>query len=86
MYLDTSYIAKFYFNEPDSAGVRELVRKADSIQSSLSALAEFHAVIHRRVREGSSSPGAAHDLAYRFSEHIELRLWNLVPVTEPLRG
>ena len=84
MYLDTSYIAKFYFNEPDSAGVRELVRKADSIHSSLWALAEFHAVIHRRVREGSSSPAAAHDLAARFSEHVELGLWNLVPVTEPL--
>jgi len=82
--LDTSYIAKFYFNEPESSRVRTLVRKADAIYSSLWALAEFHAVIHRRVREGSSSAGDARDLASCFSDHIEHGLWNLIPVTEAL--
>ncbi len=84
MYLDTSYIAKFYFNEPESPRVRELVRKADVIHSSLWALAEFHAVLHRRLREGASSPGDARELASRFSEHIEAGLWNLIPVNEAL--
>jgi uncharacterized protein len=84
VYLDTSYIAKFYFNEPDSARVRELVRKADTVHSSLWALAEFHAVIHRRLREGSSSNADAQDLASRFSEHIKQGLWNLIPVNEAL--
>ena len=41
MYFDTAYIAKFYFNEPDSARVRELVRNAGLICSSALALAEF---------------------------------------------
>jgi hypothetical protein len=84
VYLDTSYIAKFYFNEPESPRVRELVRKADAIHSSLWALAEFHAVIHRRLREGSSSLNDAGVLASRFSEHIEQGLWNLIPVHEAL--
>ena len=84
MYFDTSYIAKFYFNEPGSARVRELVRKADAIYSSLWALAEFHAVLHRRMREGASSPRDAGELASRFSQHIEDGLWNLVPVTGAL--
>ena len=84
MYLDTSYIAKFYFNEPDSPQLRELVRKAVTIHSSLWALAEFHAVIHRRLREGALSPSDAHDLASRCSEHTEHGLWNFVPVTEAL--
>ena len=84
MYLDTSYIAKFYFNEPDSPRVRELVRKADVIHSSLWALAEFHAVLHRRLREGASSLRDARDLASRFSEHIEDGLWNLIPVNQAL--
>jgi predicted nucleic acid-binding protein len=84
VYFDTSYIAKFYFNEPESPRVRELVRKADAIHSSLWALAEFHAVLHRRLREGASSPNDARDLASRFSEHVELGLWNLIPVNEPL--
>jgi predicted nucleic acid-binding protein len=84
LYLDTSYIAKFYFNEPDSSRVRELVRTADSIYSSLWAFAEFHSVLHRRLREGVSSPGDARDLAARFSEHIEKGLWNFIPVNEAL--
>ena len=89
MYLDTTYIAKFYFNEPESPRVRELVRKADTIHSSLWALAEFHAVIHRRLRDSSSSPDSfsindARDLASRFSEHIEQGLWIFVPVHEAL--
>ena len=84
MYLDTSYIAKFYFNEPESPRVRELVRTADTIHSSLWALAEFHGVIHRRLREGSSSPGDARDLSLRFSQHIREGLWRLAPVNEAL--
>ena len=84
MYFDTSYIAKFYFNEPDSPRVRALVREADAIHSSLWALAEFHAVLHRRLREGVLSPNEARGLASRFSEHIEHGLWNLIPVSEAL--
>ena len=84
MYFDTSYIAKFYFNEPESARVRELVRKADAIHSSLWALAEFHAVLHRRIREGALSPSDARELSLRFSDHIEDGLWNLIPVNEAL--
>lgn len=84
MYFDTSYIAKFYFNEPDSPRVRALVRKADAIYSSLWALAELHAVLHRHLREGVLSPNEARGLASRFSEHIEHGLWNLIPVNEAL--
>jgi uncharacterized protein len=82
LYFDTSYIAKFYFNEPESSRVRDLVRNADTIYSSLWALAEFHAVLHRRVREGSYSHTNASNLASRFSAHIGDGLWNLIPVTE----
>ena len=84
MYFDTSYIAQFYFNEPESARVRELVRKAPVIHSSLWALAEFHAVLHRRPREGSCSSGDARVLSARFSDHIQDGLWNLVSVSESL--
>ena len=84
MYLDTCYIVKFYFNEPESSRVRELVRKADTLYSSLWAFAEFHAVLHRCMREGSSTPGDARDLASRFAAHIDDGLWNLIPVNEAL--
>lgn len=85
MYFDTSYIAKFYFNEPESSRIRDLVRRnPDAICSSLWAVAEFHAVLHRRIREGSHSRSTAGDLASRFSAHIGDGLWNLIPVTEAL--
>ncbi len=84
MYFDTSYIAKFYFNEPESPQVRELVRKADVIHSSLWALVEFHAVIHRHMRDGACSPKDARGLTLLFSRHVEEGLWNLIPVNEAL--
>ena len=84
MYFDTSYIAKFYFNEPGATRVRELVRLADSIQSSVWALAEFHGVIHRRLREGSFSPADAQEISSRFYEHVQQGLWKLIPVHEAL--
>ena len=84
MYLDTSYIAKFYFNEPESSEVSELVRKADTIYSSVWAMAEFHAVLHRQTREGKLTSGNTGDLTSRFSLHVDAGLWNLIPVTEAL--
>ena len=84
MYFDTSYIAKFYFNEPESRRVRKLVQAADTVQSSLWALAEFHGVIHRRLREGSLSPTDAHELSAYFYEHVQEGLWKLIPFHEAL--
>ena len=84
MYFDTSYIAKFYFNEPESSRVRELVRTAEPIHSSLWALAEFHGVIHRRLREGSLATSDAHELSSRFYDHVQEGLWKLIPVHEAL--
>lgn len=84
MYLDTSYIAKFYFNEPGSSRVRKLVRRADVVHSSLWAFAEVHAVVHRRLREGTLSPSDARDLSSHFSEHVEEGLWHLIPVNGAL--
>ena len=84
MYFDTAYIAKFYFNEHDSPEVRRLVQTADTILSSLWALAEFHSVVHRRRREGSLSPNDALELSSRFYEHVQEGLWRLIPVHEAM--
>lgn len=84
MYLDTCYIAKFYLNEPDSSRVRALVRKASVLYSSVWAMAEFHAVLHRRSREGEITADDSRDLSLRFFAHVEDGLWNLIPVNEAL--
>lgn len=64
--------------------VRDLVRGAGKIHSSVWALAEFHGVLHRRIREGSISGEQASDLASRFSAHARDGLWNFVPANEAL--
>jgi predicted nucleic acid-binding protein len=84
VYFDTCYLAKFYFNEPESSRVRELVRTADIVHSSLWAFAEFHGVIHRRIREGLSTALDGREFSARFSEHIQEGLWKLIPVNEAL--
>jgi predicted nucleic acid-binding protein len=78
VYLDTSYIAKFYFNEPESERVREIVRIAPIVHSSPWALAEFHGVVHRRTREGLLSADVAQELFARFHQHVREGLWKLV--------
>lgn len=84
MYLDSCYIAKFYWNEPDSLRVRDLIQRSGKIYTSVWALAEFHAVLHRRVREGVASPAEAGELSFLFSEHVREGLWNFIPVHEAL--
>jgi predicted nucleic acid-binding protein len=84
VYFDTAYIAKFYFNEPDSARVRELIRSTDVISSSAWALAEFHGVVHRRLGDAVCTRSQARDLSARFSAHVEAGLWKLIPLTEGL--
>ena len=82
MFFDTAYIVKFYRNEADSAKIRDLVRNADGVYSSLWALTEFHAVLHRHVREGILSIRDARTLAREFAEQTEEGIWKLLPVTE----
>jgi predicted nucleic acid-binding protein len=84
VYLDTAYIAKYYLNEPESAAVRDLIRSADIVYSSVWALAEVHCVFHRHVREGAITARAARDLAGLFVNHVDGGLWNLLPAGEPL--
>jgi predicted nucleic acid-binding protein len=84
VYFDTSYIAKYYLNEPESAKVRQLVQSVDVIHSSLWAYTEFHAVLHRRMREGFITATEVRDLMKDFSEHIEDGVWELAPVTPAL--
>ncbi len=84
MYFDTSYIAKYYLNEPESPKVRRLVQSADVIHSSLWAFTEFHAVLHQRMREGYITAAEVRDSVKDFSEQIEAGLWELAPVTPAL--
>jgi uncharacterized protein len=84
VYLDTAYIAKYYLNEPESAAVRDLIRSADVLYSSVWALPEVHCLFHRHMREGAITARAARDLSRLFLNHVDEGLWNLLPAGEPL--
>lgn len=82
MYFDTSYIAKFYLDDPDSDGVRALVGRASVIRASFLAFTEFHGALHRRMREQSLPTRTARALSKEFVEHVESGLWKLVPLND----
>lgn len=82
MYFDTAYISKCYLNEDDSELVRMLAQSAGVLRSSQLALAEFHTVLHRNVREGRFGQDYAVHLSARFLEDVQSATWVLAPVTE----
>ncbi len=84
MYLDTSYVAKLYLAEPESALVEALVFKTHPVRTSALTLTEFHSVLHRRVNEGGLPEAQARRIAAVFLSHVADGLWVLVPITEQL--
>lgn len=84
VYFDTSYIAKVYLEERESGQIRELRRNAGAIHTSVWALAEFHAVLHRRIRERALAPDEAGRLASFFLDDVTAGQWNFIPVGEAL--
>jgi predicted nucleic acid-binding protein len=81
MYLDSAYIAKFYVNGGDSAGVRELIRGADSLISSAWAIGEVSCVLHRHTRASKLTQRQFRELLDAFLRHAGQNVWTLLPVT-----
>lgn len=50
-YFDSAYVAKCYLNDPDSAQLRDVVKKPVELVSSAICIAEVSFAIHRRARE-----------------------------------
>jgi predicted nucleic acid-binding protein len=84
VYFDTTYILKFYLNEPESLKIRQLVQNSGPIRSSLLTLTEFHAALHRNVREGMLQAHEARAVSQDFFQHLEDGVWELVPVNRQL--
>jgi hypothetical protein len=66
LYLDTSRLAKLYFDEPDSGAVATEVRLARLVATSVVAYAEMRATIARRRRERLLGPAAASAVMRQF--------------------
>lgn len=84
MYVDSAYIAKFYVNEPDSDGVRAVIRRADALIASAWSIGEVSCVFHRHMREGSFTATQCHELIRTFLKHVDAGVWTLIPLSEAL--
>ena len=56
LYLDTSDLIKLYVDEPDADRIRQLVRDADVVVTSVLAYPEARATLARRRREKLTTP------------------------------
>jgi len=84
MYLDTSYLAKLYLPEPDSALVENLIGGSYPIRTSALAVTEFHSILHRLVNEGGITETHARQVSSIFLGHIADGMWELIPAGEQM--
>jgi predicted nucleic acid-binding protein len=82
MYIDSTYIVKYYLHEPNSAAVREILRKAESRASSALAIAEVTCAFHRRLREGNLTGDLFREVLDSFLKHVETGAWSVAPVSD----
>jgi predicted nucleic acid-binding protein len=80
MYIDSAYIVKYYINEPNSAAVREILRRAESRATSAWAIAEVACAFHRRWREGDLTGDLFREVLGAFLKHVEAGAWSVAPV------
>jgi len=64
-YFDVAYLAKLYWREPDSDAVASLASRYDVLACCLHGRAEFAAVGHRKLREGSATLAQARSILHQ---------------------
>jgi predicted nucleic acid-binding protein len=82
MYLDTSVVAKLYFNEPESRRISGILaeNKSEFCSSEL-LIPEFHSVACRKLREKFVTQRQFIEAIDKFTEHDKCGAWRLYPVT-----
>ena len=82
IYLDTSILAAYYYPEPLSEIIQNLVRvQAQPVVSSLSEV-ELMSALSRKIREGGLSVTDGERIAALFSQHLADDLYHRIPVSE----
>lgn len=80
-YFDSSYIAKFYLDEPESEAVRRLAESLGQVRCAVIGRAEVAAVFHRKFREGAFEGGAFREVIAQFDDDCGQGLWTWLPLT-----
>ena len=84
IYFDSAYIAKFYFEEPDSAAVAALAAASGRVHSSVLGKLEVSSVFHRKLRERAIDEHGHAAIERQFSADCALEMWLWIPVTQAL--
>ena len=84
IYFDSAYIAKFYFEEPDSAAVAALAVASGKVHSSVLGKLEVSSVFHRKLRERTIDERGHAAIERQFSADCALEMWLWIPVTQAL--
>jgi len=81
MYLDTSVVAKLYFNEPESQRISVILleNKSEFCSSEL-LIPEFNSVACRKLREKFVTHRQFREAIDKFMEHDKIGNWHLYPV------
>ena len=83
-YFDSSYIAKFYLDEPESEAVRGLAESLGQVRCAVIGQIEVAAVFHRKLREGAFDAGAFREVMGQFDDDCGQGLWTWLPLTAAL--
>lgn len=83
-YFDSSYIAKFYLDEPDSGAVRRLAESLGQVGCTAIGRIEVAAAFHRKFREGTFDPHAFRAVMAQFDHDCGQDLWTWLPLTAAL--
>ena len=84
IYFDSAYIAKFYFEEPDSEAVTALAADSGRVHSSILGKLEVSSVFHRKLREGAIDARIKRVIERQFDRDCAHGLWLWLPVTPAL--
>jgi predicted nucleic acid-binding protein len=80
LFCDTSTLAKYYVQEPDSDAVRARLDAEDQVLLSELARAELVAVFHRQLRERKWSREEFATVVRQFSTDEAVGYWTWVPL------
>ncbi|MEK8090793.1 type II toxin-antitoxin system VapC family toxin [Thermithiobacillus plumbiphilus] len=71
IYLDTSALVPYYYPEPLSARVQQILQAQSQRVISEAVEVELHSALARKVREHALTPSGAQRIATLFLRHVE---------------
>ena len=80
-FVDTSVLASFYMDEPNSPSAQKALSKPGPKTISVLVRVEFFSALNRRVRMKEYPADVAREIADQFRRHVSQGFFGVVPVT-----